>query len=311
MAKAKKNRTIQFLLLKLLLTILAGLVCYWQFQKIHIAGFECPQLSAPGLFLFMILLMPVNYFFEWMKWRAVVKTFQSDFGIHLHFQAFLAGIITGMLTPNMQGNFLGRMYYYPRRFRLNIVLLTLLSNLAQFWIAIGFGIIAIAIYGVPDLLSESHWLWLLILLLFAAFGFYFTFERLPFPFRQRRFFIRLREALQRHKHFRTEVVLWGTLRHLVFAFQFFLVLLAFGSSPSWELYLTVWQLYLWTTLAPSILLGKLAIRESIALWVFGALVANEWIILTASLSIWCINLLIPTLVGLAVCKRVPKGFNSL
>ncbi len=252
----------------------------------------------------MILLLPLNYFFEWKKWRAVLNTTDSIAPIKTDIQAFFAGIVTGMLTPNMQGNFLGRIYYYPRKFRLNLILLTLWTNIAQFLIALFFGFVSWAYIGV-SVYKDADFRFMLLLgsIILLITIIYFTAEKWKLGFSKIKFIRRFQGVISNYPLFRIEVLMWGILRYIVFSFQFFLTLIAFGGEPSLELYLLVWQIYLWSTIAPSLILGKLFVRESIAIWVLAGLGMGDVNIIMASLSIWIVNLLLPTLVGIVVCKK--------
>lgn len=291
-------------MLKILLFILVAVICIFQLKKLDVDQIQSIQLAAPWALIGMILLLPVNYFFEWLKWKAILKTFDTDFGNTTNFQSFMAGIITGMLTPNMQGNFLGRMYYFPRRFRSNIILLTLWSNLGQFIIALLFGFLSLVIIDSSHYLELDTTITGILISIIIVFSFvYFTVAKWKLGFINWKFFQRFKNALSAHPSIKLEILFWGILRYLVFSFQFFLTIHAFGGSFSIEMYLLVWQIYLWSTIAPSLILGKLFVRESIAIWVLSGVGIGEWNIIFASLTIWIVNLLIPTIVGILVCKK--------
>lgn len=304
MAKATKNTKKLFLFFKITLAIAVGFLCFFQFKKINFSDIASLEVNAVSSLILMIVLMPMNYFFEWLKWKAVLKTVDTNFGNRIHFQSFMAGIITGMLTPNMQGNFLGRMYYYPRKYRSTIILMTLWSNLGQFIIALLFGAIALSVIGTSNYLKlDSSILWLLIGMIAVLFCLFLTIDYWRIGEKRVRFFQRFKVALHQHQGVKFEILLWGSLRYFVFSFQFLLMLHAFGGDFSWEMYLLVWQLYLWSTIAPALILGKLFVRESIAIWVFAGLGLGEMNIIVASLMIWIVNLLIPTLIGIFVCQK--------
>lgn len=304
MVKATKNRKNLFLILKILLFIFVAVICVFQLKKLDVDQIQSIQLSAPWALIVMILLLPVNYFFEWLKWKAILKTFDTDFGNTTNFQSFMAGIITGMLTPNMQGNFLGRVYYFPRRFRSNVILLTLWSNLGQFIVALLFGFLSLIIIGSSGYMELNNTIVLILVLIIVLFLLiYFTVSKWSFRFKKWKFFQRFKDALINYPRIKLEILLLGILRYLVFSFQFLLIIHAFGGSFSIEMYLLVWQIYLWSTIAPSLILGKLFVRESIAIWVLSGIGVGEWNIIFASLTIWIVNLLIPTLIGILVCKK--------
>lgn len=81
------------------------------------------------------------------------------------------------------------------------------------------------------------------------------------------------------------------------------MLIAFGAPWSWELVAAIWQVYLLTMLAPSLFLGKIGVKESIALFVLSTMGLNEASVLFASLSIWLLNTVFPALFGLVVCRN--------
>ncbi|MFN5910780.1 MAG: hypothetical protein ACK45H_05550, partial [Bacteroidota bacterium] len=67
----------------------------------------------------------------------------------------------------------------------------------------------------------------------------------------------------------------------------------------------IWQYYGWLTCVPSLFLGKLVVRDSIALWVLGFAGLSAAAIIQASIFIWIVNLLLPTLVALFILKKSP------
>ena len=109
--------------------------------------------------------------------------------------------------------------------------------------------------------------------------------------------------LENNKDLRTRMLGLGIFRHLIFTIQFALVLYAFGVEIDATSILWIWQFYFWVTLAPSLFLGKLGVRESVAVWVFAAAGIAEFSVVLAAFSIWVMNLFLPTLVSLVILKR--------
>jgi hypothetical protein len=298
----KKQRII-FIFLKMILFLLLLVFFYFQFKKINWNA-ETVYLEKPFFVLFALLLVPVNWFFEWLKWLFTVRVLQITVSRQTQKHAFLAGIVSGMLTPNMLGNFIGRIYYFERKYRVPLIILTLATNYAQFLASIIFGIVAIIILNVVPFevdLSQLH-----VILYFVAFILlliYFNFELLFKLVKNKTHLHLLIRKLTNRRSYRWKILLLSILRHFVFSIQFILVLHAFGIEFSvWNI-LWVWQVYLWVTLMPSLFMGKLAIRETISIWVLGFAGMGEISVLIASFLIWIMNLLIPTLIGLIVCKR--------
>jgi hypothetical protein len=262
------------------------------------------QLNQPLALVFAIILIPVNWLFEWMKWKATLRFSSVSTTNSVAFQAFCSGIVTGMLTPNMQGNFLGRIYYFDRKHRVDLILTTLVSNYGQFLMSLLFGVLSILILMKTPL----NWSVVPILILFiSALLFfsvlYFYFEKVATYFVKKKRVFPILQRLKTHQIFRWKIIYFSLLRHTVFVVQFGLLLLAFGVPFSFELIFWIWQVYLWVTISPSLFLGKLAIRESISLWVLTVAGYQQQPILIASFSVWIINLFIPTIFAIFIAKK--------
>lgn len=298
-----KKQRIFFIFLKIILLVILAVFFYFQIKKIDLDQ-DHIYLVNPFFLVLVILLMPVNWFLEWLKWVLTMSILEIRTPDRIRGYSFFAGIITGMLTPNMLGNFIGRVYYFERRYRIPIIILTLISNYAQFIASILFGILGIIfINKTPldiDILKVN---WILMAIAFLMILFYFNFEWVfKFSKRKSRIFF-LIQKLKGRRSYRWKISLISILRHSIFSLQFIFMLHAFGEELSMLNVLWVWQVYFWVTIAPSLFLGKLAIRESISIWVLAFAGMNELTILFSSFLIWTINLLIPTLISLLICKR--------
>ncbi|MFN5787047.1 MAG: lysylphosphatidylglycerol synthase domain-containing protein [Flavobacteriia bacterium] len=303
MVKAIKKQSAIFIFLKLIVVTVIAVFFYVQFKRVQWDQ-QSINLENPLAMILVVVLIPLNWYFEWSKWSVVLKVSGVRSTNSTRRQSFFAGIVTGMLTPNMLGNFLGRIYYFERRHRLSLTVLTLVSNYAQFIASIVFGLVALFFLKRTPLGEiEFDVKWFLILIAAILVVFYFYFEWI-FRFSKRKARIHLlMRSLEKKDFFRWKILVLSILRHSVFVLQFSFMLFAFGEDLSWSNMLWIWQLYLWVTLAPSLFLGKLAIRESVAIWVLGAAGMSELAVLVSSFLIWTFNLLLPTLVGLIICTE--------
>lgn len=276
---------------------------YFQFIKIDWSK-EKIQLIHPFYLILTLLLVPMNWFLEGIKWVITLNIAEVQTTQKIKLNAFFAGIITGMLTPNMLGNFIGRIYYFERRNRISLIVLTLVSNYAQFIASIVFGIIGILILGkIPVDFEIDQFNFILIVIGLVVILFYFNFEWF-FKFLKRKARIHLLiRNIKRRRMYRWKILLLSFLRHGIFTLQFSFMLHAFGENLSLENVFWIWQVYLWVTIAPSLLLGKLAIRESIAIWVLTLAGMGELTVLISSFLIWTFNLLLPTIIALFICKE--------
>lgn len=304
--KAKKNQLNIFGLLKIVafLLILTYLV-YRLFYASKTDSFHLPFQSVWPLFL-AVLLVPLNWFFEYRKWTLITDLVDDQLSKRDVNSAFYAGMISGLVTPNMIGNFLGRMFYFSRRNRGVVTLLTLIANQSQFIVTLIIGAISFAIIPIGDVRIETGpWQWCLIggALVFSLV-LYFTVEHILCVYgKTKRMGERLKQLFQRTDNFRFKVLLLSFLRYTVFISQFVLVLFAFGAEFEIELLLKIAEVYLVSALIPTLFLGKLGVRESVGIFILGSMGITEVTVLVSSLFIWLVNLIIPTLIATLFVKK--------
>jgi len=302
--KTKQNRSKIFKLVKLFLFIGVLFIVYWQIKNFNEDSWSEFNITQPLSLVLGVFLVFLNIWLAFLKWKITVSVVAPSTSRYVKMQSFFAGIVTGMLTPNMVGNFIGRFYYFRRSHRVNITLFTLLSNYAQFLASLAFGWIAILILGEISVFNNLNdlSLWIGITLIMAIIV-YFFIDNLLFRFRRRNYFVDFHQILIKNRTYRIKLLGLSLLRFTVFTSQFALVLNAFGEQIHFDTILAIWQVYLLTMIIPSIFLGKIGVRESISLLVLAGIGMNEFAVLFASLIIWFVNSLSPALVGLIICKN--------
>lgn len=289
----------------MILLIGVSYLLYMQLTKVELSSWKNLKLNNPLFAIFSFLLVSLNWFLEWLKWKLTLETIKTNTSLQVNFRAFMAGIATGLITPNMLGNFIGRIYYFKRKLRPSIILLTLVSNFAQFLASLIFGILSILFLRETPLGIE---LALIVLVLFPLILFfiaaYFHFEKVKWPlFKSRNWYIRLVKLIKEHKQLRFQFFILSITRHFVFTLQFWLLFNAFEDAINLDTFFWIWQIFLWTTIIPSLWFGKLVIRESIALLVLGSIGFGQVEILTTSILIWIINLALPSLISIFICRK--------
>ncbi len=265
------------------------------------------SIKRPFSLAVAIVLVIPNMWMAFMKWKITLKLLEIDHDKKRNVHSFFAGLVTGMLTPNMVGNFIGRLYYFETRHRGTITFLTLVSNYAQLLATVFFGMIATFVAGEVYQLGDS-WQVMSVFVTgsIVAFFCYFFIELALKWFKRSRFLKISRAILKENPMYRWKMIWWSTMRFMVFTLQFSLVLHAFGESWSIELILAIWQVYFITIMVPSLFLGKLGVKEFISLGILGALGLNDFAIVFSSLIIWFVNSMAPALLGLVICDRPEK-----
>jgi len=301
--KTIKNSRFLLLFLKGTLFLFVAFLFYKQLSKITPEQLSSISLTLPLWFLTAVLLVIPNQWFEFKKWRKIVSSFSTITPKSTLIKSYFAGNITGFVTPNLIGNFIGRMYFFERRYRPKIIVLTLLANGSQFLTSIYFGLLSITLFGFkPFQIPPLNPIYLTVSIS-TTLILYFTFERLlkHFPL-LKKINIHLLDSFE----IRFSLLLYSVLRYLIFSFQYFLIICSFGVSIDLKLIPIIWSIYFWSTLTPSLWFGKIVIRESISIWILGQYIENTGIILISSILLWCINQGIPAIIGFPFLKMQKK-----
>ncbi|OFZ09519.1 MAG: hypothetical protein A3D92_06830 [Bacteroidetes bacterium RIFCSPHIGHO2_02_FULL_44_7] len=304
MLKSKQNQRNLFTFVKLILFVGVLGIIYWQIDHFDAGAWDAFHLVRPLSLILALLLVVLNIWLAYLKWKISLQIVAPGTATKTAVHSFFAGLVTGMLTPNMIGNFIGRFYYFERKKRSSIILFTLLCNYTQFLASLTFGWVAILFVGDLVLIpmNKSLLIWLGVGLIFAYLLFFFI-DNFLHRIRPKTYLAKFRLLLRSNRSYRSKILGLALLRFLVFTTQFSLVLHAFGESISWLSVMAIWQVYLLTMLVPSLVLGKVGVKESIALFVLGGIGMNEFGVLFSSLIIWSVNSLSPALLGLLICKR--------
>ena len=278
---------------------------YTQLSSVKLVDWELLELKHPIYLLLSCALLILNWGAEWIKWTSTLTIIQTNTANKTNFRAFMAGIATGLITPNMIGNFLGRMYYFKKEFRPSIILMTLLSSFSQFFASIFFGLLSLILLNeTPFGLNLKSIIILIILFCSFLLLFFFKFEKLKWKYLTRKkHYSKVVELLKNNDKFRFKLLYLSLGRHFIFTLQFWLMFNAFEDALNFDTFLWIWQIFFWTTLVPSLWFGKLVIRESIALIVLGSVGFGQVEILTASVLIWIVNLALPSLFSVFICKQ--------
>ena len=274
----------------------------WGSVRTQLRAVDHPERWAVGL----LLLTPVNWGFEALKWKILLQRVEQT-SFWSAYRGVLAGVSLGFALPAQLGDTAGRVLSL-RTNRTEAVGASLVSGGMQFYVAIVFGTVAWTHYlqAVPDRNTPAGQ-WLLVVLVALSVG------GIGFGLVRRRLINRLSQLpkLRRYAAFWQVAGLYSdreiglalvaaALRYVVFSIQFYLamqllgIVLPVGSSAS-----GVGVVFLVKTITPAFnLLSDLGVREAASLWVFAPFGIAAPVLLTATLTLWTANILLPVLVGL-------------
>jgi hypothetical protein len=236
-------------------------------------------------------------------------------------KAVLAGVAFAINTPNRIGEYGGRVLYLPEGKRLQSVSLTIIGSYSQLMITLLAGTTGMWLLYSGSLvvhLPESwgtYVLWmrilcillttitLLLLLVYLRISWMVRLiERLPGV-------EKWGKALFVIDHLPVTILLrvlgWSLLRYIVFLFQYILLLQCFGvTHDSWTASWLVSIQFVVLAIIPTIALAEVGIRGKLALELFGWISANQVGIISAAVSLWLVNLVMPALIGSLLIMRI-------
>lgn len=306
MLKSKKNKRILLFFTKLALFACVVYFFYLQLQKINWGQLREVSVSSYGLLILVFVLLGFNLLMEWLKWKNTLSVISVRIKFQKKFRAFFAGILSGFLTPNLMGNFIGRIFYFERRDRVAITYLTLVSNSAQFIASTFFGLLSILFIGLnPEILEKTTIgikAIVVLVILVELICYFQVFQISGWLFRSKNWMQKIILAVKGQKMYLLQQLAYSLLRHAIFSFQYYFLLLSFGLKADLQVVFYIWQLFFISTLIPSLWLGKLFIRESVAIWILASVTGQGEIVLFASVVLWLINQGLPALIGVPFFK---------
>jgi len=254
------------------------------------------------IFFCVVVLLFFNWSFEALKWKVLMEKL-SPLSFFRALKAVLAGLATGLITPNRIGNFIGRIAKLPKELKVKATVFTFYANLVQFGITICFGLIGVLFLSQFWTLTSA-----LLLICIAGFGLVLSVILIAKPHLLAKKPLNLlmpssilssvQELREIDNRLKIKLIIFSSSRYFIFVIQYVLVLIALNQSVSYQvLFFGVTVMYLVMTIIPSLFFGKLLVREAAGLLIFGLIGLEDNVILFAGFFVWIINIAFPALVG--------------
>ena len=253
--------------------------------------------------------MPINLCIEVIKWKYLASSAQPITTLQAG-KSYLAGIAISFLTPNRIGEYPGRIIYLRNKNTIRLISVAILGAFAQF--------ITLFIYGCSGLVHYNfsfpgYWqklvLALAAVILIILGLLYFNFEKWIIYFERIKWLKRLPAYGYLLRRFTRKdqmiVLLLSMARFAVFTIQYLLLLQWMNISLPQPEGFFIATLYFWSiSVIPSIAFAELGVRGQVSLFLFQAYTQNSIGILVATMTLWCINLIIPAALGSILLLRL-------
>lgn len=266
--------------------------------------------TGPDYFLWLcIFLMPVNLLLEAKKWQILASTAQP-LTYRSALASYFGGIAFSLVTPNRLGEYPGRMLYLKRKNTFRLVSVSILGSIAQMLTLFIFGTLGLIYYCIS---YYEHYVLVILILSICMTGVlaiaYWRFE-VWIPIIERIKWLRKFHVYNKLlKRFTAKeqltILLISLLRYSIYTAQYLFLLYWMNvNMPFFEGYLMC-ALFFWViTIIPSIALVELGERGQVGLFLFHHFSENTVGILGATVGIWCINLVVPAVIGSILLIRV-------
>ena len=304
------------------------LVVLLTFYLLHQAVFTAPDTllswqqiletalssSSSGLFILVAILIPVNWGFEASKWQLLGNKLEP-MSFAAAYRAVMVGLTLGFITPNRLGDYAGRVLELKSRQRLEAIGAIFIGRYCQLVATVLVGSV-----GLLYFILRFYWasypgvalsvIFLLLVLSMAMLVLLYHAKAMVAvvgAIKPLRPFVQYVSVMGEYTFAEISRLLVLSLgRYFVFLVQFVLLLILFGVRLSPVEYLSgVSGTFFLKSVVPSVsLLSDLGVRELSAMYLFGLLGEGRLQVLSASLSLWLLNIAVPSAVGLYFVLRV-------
>jgi len=238
---------------------------------------------------FLLLLSVLNRFFEILKWQNLVSILKPITLFEATNQA-LSSLTAGLFTPNGIGEYAAKALFFEKSQTKKIIFLNLICNGAQVVVSVFFGIIGLLYLG--------YFKWVLIIIVSATGILILLFVVKKINIKGYSIEILLNELYKIPKKIYLKNNNLAFCRYLVFSHQYYFLFLAFDVQlPYFTLMATISAVYLLASSLPTFQFLDFAVKGSVALYFFGMLGVNEWIVVFISTLFWFLNIVLPAVIG--------------
>ena len=266
--------------------------------------------TGPQFYLWVtIMLIPINLALEAGKWQMLAGSAQK-LSYKDAFLSYLAGIAFSIVTPNRIGEYPGRLLFLKRRNTFRLVSVSILGAVSQ--------MLTLFIYGCAGLIYTNLYypgitqFIILISCVVVTFGIavvYWRFEKWS-PYIEkikwlRRYGIYGKLLKRFGSKEQLTILSISLIRFAIYTAQYLFLLQWMNVIiPPWEGFFMS-ALFFWViAVIPSITLVELGERGAVGLYLFHHFSENTVGILTATVGIWCINLILPSVIGSILLFRM-------
>jgi len=291
----------RFFVLTLKTIVGAGLL-YLVFRMVDINDVLLSLRSANVIYVALaFLLLSLNLGTRVLKWKMMLHAAENKTTTWEAFESLILGVSLGSFTPGQIGELGGRFMRLTNCKSAHIVGLAILDRSQLFLVLAMSGLTSYAFIAIENTLAAvGVSLVSVAVCLFLFFKLDWTQKLLAvfdFKFLHSEWFV---DFLESFSFLKNHHILPALFYSLAFSFvlylQMYFLLNAFGHVDPWTAFLGFSAMMFFKSLLP-ISIGDIGVREASTVYFFSLLHVPSVIALNASLMMFVINLIIPTVMG--------------
>ena len=243
----------------------------------------------------LFFLTFLNRFLEIVKWKNLVSVLHP-ISMGRSAKEVLAAVTVALFTPNGIGEYAAKAMYYKKTEAAEIVFLNLICNGIQLILAVVAGLAGLFYFNynfpaVSNGLAFAILAGIAILILVLAFARKITIKGYSLQ--------KLGEKTQTmSKQIHKKNMVLAILRYLTIVHQYYLLFILFDVQLPYALLVaTISATYFLGSSLPSFQFLDFAVKGSVAVFFFGILGVNEWIVVFTATLIWFLNTVLPVIIG--------------
>jgi len=248
-----------------------------------------------GGILFILSFSFLNRFFEILKWQNLVSHLR-EISLSEATAQVLGALTAGIFTPNGLGEYAGKALFFEKSETKKIIFLNLICNGIQMILTIVFGFFGLMYFNANFNIITSKTVSVLFGLLVVVFLIIFSLKKIKIKGYSIEKLIHKINEIPKPIHKKN--VLLGLSRYLVFSHQYYFLFLAFDVHLPYLILLSaITSIYFLASSLPTFQFLDFAVKGSVAVYFFGLLGVNEWIVVFISTLMWFLNVVLPVLIG--------------
>ncbi len=250
--------------------------------------------SLGGIF-FILLLSVLNRFFEILKWQNLVLHL-NKISLAEATKQVLGALTAGLFTPNGVGEYAGKALFFEKSKAKKIIFLNLICNGIQMILSIVFGIFGLLYFNANYNVITAKTVLILFGICFLLFGILFFSKKINIKGYSIEKLVHKINEIPKAIHQKN--IFLAICRYLVFSHQYYFLFLAFDVDlPYFTLMATIASVYFLASSLPTFQFLDFAVKGSVAVYFFGMLGVNEWIVIFISTLMWFLNVVLPVVIG--------------